>query len=69
MVAVPPGVTRKFRNVSDQDGHLFVMIQGDPKQMGDIQYTPAIGEELVRRFGPEAKSGFEKVGVHFTAGV
>jgi uncharacterized RmlC-like cupin family protein len=69
MVAVPPGVTRKFRNIADTPGHLFVMIQGDPNQMGDIQYTPAIGEELVRRFGPEAKAGFEKVGVQFMAGV
>ena len=69
MVAVPPGVTRKFKNVSDQDAHLLVMIQGDPNQMGDILYTPDIGEEIVRRFGPGAKAGFEKTGIAFTAGV
>ena len=68
MVAVPPGVTRKFKNVSDQDAHLLVMIQGDANQMGDILYTPEIGEEIVRRFGPGAKAGFEKTGIAFTAG-
>ncbi len=69
MVAVPPGVTRKFKNVADADGHLLVLIQGDPNQMGDILYTPEIGEEIVRRFGAGAKQGFEKTGIGFTAGV
>jgi uncharacterized RmlC-like cupin family protein len=69
MVAVPPGVTRKFKNVSSQNGHLLVMIQGDPNQMGDILLTPEVGEEVVRRFGPGAKAGFEKTGIAFTAGV
>ena len=69
MVAVPPGVTRKFKNVADHDAHLLVMIQGDPNQMGDILYTPDIGEEIVRRFGAGAKEGFEKTGITFTAGL
>jgi len=69
MVAVPPGITRKFKNIADGPGHLFVMIQGDPNQMGDIQYTPAIGAEIARKFGPGAKAGFEATGIQFQAGV
>ncbi|WP_066270015.1 cupin domain-containing protein [Hydrogenophaga palleronii] len=69
MIAVPTGVSRAFKNVSQAPAHLLVIIQGDPNDMADIAYAPEVGEEVVRQFGPGAKSGFEKTGITFDAGV
>ncbi|MBL8380284.1 MAG: cupin domain-containing protein [Burkholderiales bacterium] len=69
MIAVPVNVSRAFRNVSEREAHLLVMIQGDPNDMTDVAYAPAVGAELVNRHGPQAKAGFEKIGVTFDAGV
>jgi uncharacterized RmlC-like cupin family protein len=69
MIAVPTGVSRAFKNISQASAHLLVIIQGDPNDMTDIAYAPDVGKEVVRLFGPDAKSGFEKTGITFDAGV
>lgn len=69
MIAVPTGVTRAFRNIADRPAHLLVIIQGDPNDMTDIAYAPEVGVELVEKFGAKAKSGFERTGITFDAGV
>jgi uncharacterized RmlC-like cupin family protein len=69
MIAVPPGVTRAFRNVTDRTAYLLVMIQGGNDDLDDVAYSPEVGEEIVRRFGPEVKARFESVlGWNFEAG-
>jgi len=71
MISVPAGVTRAFKNVDTGSSFLLAMIQGedDGAALNDIALTPAVGEEVVRRFGPAAKQGLERVGMVFTAGV
>ena len=34
LIAVPPGVTRQFINISGQDAHLMVIIKGQPGEFG-----------------------------------
>lgn len=70
MISVPPRVTRTFKNVSEQDGHLLVFVQGDNKALNDIAYSPQVGDEIVRRFGADTKQKLETVvGWRFTAGL
>jgi uncharacterized RmlC-like cupin family protein len=70
LISVPEGVTRAFKNVSDKTAYLMAIIQGEDKAaLNDIALTPEVGEEVVRRFGPEAKAGLERIGMSFTAGL
>jgi uncharacterized RmlC-like cupin family protein len=67
LIAVPRGVSRKFKNVSNAEALLLVMIQGE-QGFDDVAYTPAVGEEIARRFGAPVKAAFEKTGITFNAG-
>lgn len=67
-IAVPKGVVRTFRNVSDDDGHLLVVIQGDRNEFDDVFHTPEVGETIARRFGEDIKRKLEATGRRFTAG-
>ena len=70
MIAVPPGVTRAFSNISDATAYLLVMIQGDNDDLNDVAYSPEVGEEIIKRFGPAVKARFEDtLGWNFKAGV
>jgi uncharacterized RmlC-like cupin family protein len=70
MISVPPLVTRTFKNVGDQEGHLLVFVQGSNKALNDISYSPQVGQDIVERFGADAKQRLETtVGWKFTAGV
>lgn len=69
MVAVPPGVTRNFTNVSNSEASLLVLIQGDRDRFQDVDLTPALAQKIERNFGVEVKRKLELKGLAFTAGV
>ena len=66
-ISVPPGVCRGFRNVSDEEGLLQVIITGGVHDMEDIDFRPEIGDE-VRSLSPELLETLEETGMSFTAG-
>ena len=57
MVDVPLGVTRAFRNVSDETGLLHVTILGGDQN--DVGYTKAVGEQVAAKFGPAVRDAIE----------
>ena len=66
-ISVPPVVCRAFRNISDEEGLLQVIITGGVHDMNDIDFRPAIGEE-VQHLSPELLEKMEMDGMTFTAG-
>lgn len=66
-VSVPPGVCRAFRNISDEEGILQVLITGGVHDMTDIDFPAAIGDRL-GDFGGNVRRQFEDRGFTFTAG-
>ena len=67
-ISVPPGVCRAFRNVSDDEGVLQVLITGGVHDMQDIDMPPAAGDEL-DRIAPGFRSMLSAAGITFTAGI
>lgn len=66
LIAVPPGVTRRFRNVGERDGHLLVLVEGAGEEvLNDLSLLPSTGEEIARRYGPAARQGLERIGMAF----
>jgi uncharacterized RmlC-like cupin family protein len=69
MVSVPPGVSRKFTNVSNETARLLVMIQiPTEKQEDRIAYAPALGREIEQQFGKDALDKLRDIGFKFDAG-
>jgi uncharacterized RmlC-like cupin family protein len=69
MVSVPPGIHRKFTNVSNETARLLVMIQmPSEKQEDRISYAPALGREIESQFGAEAIAKLRAIGFKFDAG-
>jgi uncharacterized RmlC-like cupin family protein len=69
MVSVPPGVSRKFTNVSDETARRLVMIQiPTEKQEDRIAYAPALGREIEQQFGKDALEKLREIGFKFDAG-
>ncbi len=66
---VPNRVMRTFRNVSDEDGALLVIIQGDKTKFRDTQHSPAAAQYVADRWGPDMVKRLEGIGRRFTAGV
>ena len=68
MVAVPRGVQRAFKNVSDDTAFLLVTITGESDvACNDIEFSPASAEQIVREHGADVKARFEKIGFSFVA--
>lgn len=68
-VSVPPGVSRDFKNISDEIGRLFVVIETSPDEPTDrIAYAPRVGSEVAAEFGAEARKKLEQIGFKFNAG-
>jgi uncharacterized RmlC-like cupin family protein len=67
MVAVPPGIYRRFRNASDvEDAKLLVIVQGSAEHaFNDIEMDKNLGDEVERRWGNDVRKNFQKVGIHF----
>ena len=70
-ISVPPGVPRKFTNVSQTEtGRLFVIIHVQTEQQGDrIAYQPALRAEIERKHGTTTVDALDRIGIRFDAGV
>jgi len=69
-ISVPPGVPRKFTNVSGETGRLFVVIQVPGTEQGDrIAYRPELREEIANRHGAPTVEALDRIGIRFDAGV
>lgn len=66
-ISVPPGVCRAFRNISNEQGILQVLITGGVHDMSDIDFPAATAEELAS-YGPGVVEAFQERGLTFTAG-
>jgi uncharacterized RmlC-like cupin family protein len=66
LIAVPPGVTRQFINLSDQDAHLLVIIQGRPWEFDDVGRVPETAQLIEQRFGRDMLAKLESLGWQFT---
>jgi uncharacterized RmlC-like cupin family protein len=66
LIAVPPGVTRQFINISDQDAHLLVIIQGQPGQFDDVGRVPETAQLVEKKFGREMLEKLQGLGWQFT---
>ena len=67
LVAMPTGAMRSFRNSGKETARLFVIIQGEEKMSDLVVYTPAVGEEIRKRYGEEVVQAFNKVNIAFDA--
>ena len=65
-ISVPPGVCRGFRNISNEEGILQVIISGGVHDMNDIDFAPQCAEEI-ERIQPGLLKFFEETGLTFTA--
>lgn len=66
LIAVPPGVTRQFINISDQDAHLMVIIQGEPGKFDDVGRVPETAQLVEKKFGADMLQKLEDLGWQFT---
>lgn len=66
-ISVPPGVCRGFRNISETDAILQVVISGGVHDMEDIDYPRTTAQELAA-FGDDVVAQFEARGMTFNAG-
>tara|TARA_R110001606_G_scaffold213172_1_gene360991 strand:+ start:54 stop:641 length:588 start_codon:yes stop_codon:yes gene_type:complete len=68
-ISVPPGVMRRFQNISDEVGLLYVILQGGERGLGDVEYAPGVGRDIRERFGDGVMKELESVGYSFDAGL
>jgi quercetin dioxygenase-like cupin family protein len=68
MVSVPPGISRRFENVSNELGRLLVMIQIPSGENTDaVAYSPSVGIAVEKEFGKEAVDSLNRIGFKFDA--
>ncbi len=65
-ITVPPGVCRGFRNISEAEGILQVIISGGVHDLNDIDFAVKVAEEI-EAIQPGLVKEFEKTGFTFTA--
>jgi mannose-6-phosphate isomerase-like protein (cupin superfamily) len=51
LIAVPPGVTRRFVNLADEDAHLLVIIQGERDKFDDVDRVKETAEKIEQVHG------------------
>ena len=66
-ISVPPVGCRAFRNISDEEGLLQVIITGGVHDMADIDFADAAAKEI-EAVGPGILEEIKKTGLTFTAG-
>ncbi len=66
LIAVPPGVTRQFINLSDKDAHLMVIIQGKLGEFDDVGRVPETADAIAQKFGPKMLQKLLDNGWQFT---
>ncbi|MCP3712711.1 cupin domain-containing protein [Paraburkholderia sp. CNPSo 3274] len=68
-VSVPPGVSRRFVNISEEIGRLFVVIQPSGEQQDRVAYAPVVGTEIESAYGTGVLNNLKDLGFKFDAGV
>jgi quercetin dioxygenase-like cupin family protein len=69
-VSIPPGVSRAFRNISDETARLLAVIElADPTSNDRVAYAPSVADEVERDFGPETLARLKEIGFKFNAGL
>jgi len=68
LIAVPAGVVRTFCNISQEEGHLLVVIQGNRHDFDDVHHTVQVGRTVEQRFGERARELLEVTGRRFDVG-
>ena len=66
-ISIPPGVCRSFKNISDHEGLLQVIISGGVHDMNDIAFTKAAKDKM-ENIKKDLSKKFEKIGFKFDAG-
>jgi hypothetical protein len=66
-VSVPPGLFRRFRNVSDvPEAQLLVLIQGALEDtFNDVSFDPKLVPEMQEKWGTEVIENFRNIGITF----
>lgn len=65
LIDVPPRVFRAFRNVSDSEAYLLVVIHGKAEDFGDTYHPPQTAQMVEQRFGAEALETVKQRGIRF----
>lgn len=69
-VSVPPGVSRAFRNISDETARLLAVIElADPTSNDRVAYAPSVADEVERDFGADTLARLKEIGFKFNAGL
>lgn len=69
-VAIPRGVCRSFKNVSNETARLLVMIQIVGEEQADrVHHTPGVGADIEGKFGRKTVDALSEIGFKFDAGV
>lgn len=68
-ISVPPGVMRRFENIGEETGLLYVILQGGESGLRDVEFAPSMAEELAERFGDGVLQELKSVGYSFRAGL
>ena len=69
LIAMPPGVTRRFVNLTDEDAHLLVIIQGERDKFDDVDRVPETAQKIAREHGQAMLDKIQAMGWKFTIGV
>lgn len=69
LIAVPPKVTRRFVNISGDDAHLLVIIQGQREEFDDVDRVPETAAAIAARYGQGMVDKLQQLGWKFTIGV
>ena len=68
LIAVPPAVTRRFVNVSNEEAHLLVIIQGQPDEFDDVDRVKETANRIAKQYGPEMLTKLKSLGWKFNIG-
>lgn len=68
LIAMPPRVTRRFENISDQDAQLLVIVQGEREAFDDIDRVPETAEKIAVQHGQAMVDKLTTAGWKFTIG-
>jgi uncharacterized RmlC-like cupin family protein len=65
LCSMPPGVYRAFRNLTDSEARLLVLIQGDDKMSDKVQMPRAIGTEVREKHGDKVMDLLAGINMRF----
>jgi hypothetical protein len=65
---MPPGVTRRFINRSNEDAHIMVIIQGKRDEFDDVDRVPETAQAISEKYGQGMVDKLESLGWKFTIG-